>query len=170
MSLTKLAKTAAQIRKSKGFTCPERLGIPAEGEVEGVLAGLANHVRALGRTAEDVRCGLVPIPDMLNDVLVDRITHANALLGLLNPASEQDEPNDHRPDAMLAKLVLVVTEVAEAMDAVIEGDEKNFAEELADILIRVFDIAGTMGINLDFEVAAKTTINAMRPRLHGKLA
>lgn len=169
MSLTKLAMTSVEIRKSKGFTCPERLGTPAEGEIAGVLAGLANHVRAISQVAEAVRCGDTP-SHRVNDVLYDKIVHADELMHFLDPTSEQDTPDERRPDAMLAKLTLVVTEVGEAMDAVLEGDEKNFGEELADILIRVFDIAGTMGINLDFEVARKTTINAARPQLHGKLA
>ncbi len=169
MSLTKLAETAAQIRKSKGFHTPDRFGLPSESEAEIALAGMAAYVRVLSRTAEDVRKGNLALCS-LQDVLGERLADADSQIYDLNPNVREERASPGRPDAMLAKLMLVVTEVAEAMDAVVEGDEKNFAEELADVLIRVFDIAGTMGINLDFEVSRKTSINAMRPRLHGKLA
>lgn len=46
--------------------------------------------------------------------------------------------------------------------------KENFAEELADILIRVFDLSGGKGIDLESAVMAKMERNRQRPRLHGK--
>lgn len=69
---------------------------------------------------------------------------------------------------MLGKLMLVTTEVAEAAEATRKGDRENFEEELADIIIRVLDICGTMGIDIELSVAEKMAINENRPRLHGK--
>ena len=68
------------------------------------------------------------------------------------------------------KLMLIVSEVAEAM----EGDRKNLMDdklphrpmrevELADVLIRVFDLAGAYGMALGGAVAEKMAFNAIRP-------
>ena len=72
---------------------------------------------------------------------------------------------------ILSWLMLVTTEVAEAAEAVRIGDKQNFAEELADICIRVFDCAETLGINIEQEIVNKMEKNAARPVKHGgKLA
>ncbi len=71
-------------------------------------------------------------------------------------------------DFMLGKLMLVVTEVAEAAEAVRKGDLENFKEEIADALIRLLDICGTMGIDPEEIIVQKMIINADRPIRHGK--
>lgn len=69
-----------------------------------------------------------------------------------------------------AKLMLVVTEVAEAM----EGHRKNLADdklphrpmlevELADAAIRIFDLAGGLGFDLAGAVVEKLAFNQQRP-------
>jgi NTP pyrophosphatase (non-canonical NTP hydrolase) len=69
---------------------------------------------------------------------------------------------------MLAKLMLVVTEVSEMAECVRIEDQEHFAEELADVLIRMLDIGITMGIDIDDAVARKMAKNRTRPKLHGK--
>ena len=50
-----------------------------------------------------------------------------------------------------------------------EPEVKNtFQDELADICIRVFDLAGHLGIDLEAHIKAKMRYNAMRPHKHGK--
>lgn len=44
----------------------------------------------------------------------------------------------------------------------------SFEDELADIVIRVFDLAGGKGIDLSTHIEAKLRYNAMRPVRHGK--
>lgn len=66
------------------------------------------------------------------------------------------------------KLMLIVTEVAEACEADRTDDKEGFAEELADIVIRVADLAGGLGIDLEHEIATKMEANKKRPKLHGK--
>ena len=85
--------------------------------------------------------------------------------GFFTPADLAAESNR---DAMLGKLMLVVTEVAEAAEAVRRADMANFQEEIADTCIRLFDIAGTCGIDLDAAIADKMRKNRARPVKHGK--
>ena len=69
---------------------------------------------------------------------------------------------------LLAKLMLVSTELSEAAEAVRHGDQDNFEEELADTLIRIYDICGRMKIDIGLAIAQKMAVNEGRPYLHGK--
>jgi NTP pyrophosphatase (non-canonical NTP hydrolase) len=65
--------------------------------------------------------------------------------------------------------MLVVTELAEAAEAVRHGDEANFKEEMADAYIRMLDMTGTfVGFDLEQEIENKMAVNEGRPQLHGK--
>lgn len=89
-------------------------------------------------------------------------------------------------------LMLVVTELSEALEAHRSGrlvTEKGkaeylsqnamaqsfkdnikdtFEDEIADAVIRLFDLCGGLGIDIDFHVSAKLLFNASRPYKHGK--
>lgn len=65
-------------------------------------------------------------------------------------------------------LALIHSEVSEALEADRKGDPDNFAEELADICIRVFDLAGWQQIDLQDAIEYKMAKNKERPRKHGK--
>lgn len=71
---------------------------------------------------------------------------------------------------MLGKLALVHSEVSEAISAVRDGNFDNFKEEMADIIIRVLQLVGSLGAHVDMkdEIATKMEINEQRPRRHGK--
>ena len=72
---------------------------------------------------------------------------------------------------ILSWLMLITTEVAEAAEAVRINDKINFAEELADIVIRVFDCAEATGVNIEQEIVNKVDKNLARKYKHGgKLA
>lgn len=73
------------------------------------------------------------------------------------------------PLAFSSKLMLIVSEVAEAM----EGDRKSKMDdhlpnrpmrevELADALIRIFDLAGAYGLDIGGAMAEKMAYNARR--------
>ncbi len=84
--------------------------------------------------------------------------------------------------------MLVVTEIAEAVEADrnnewtpcsppcdgLEPDtfetlyKDTVEDEIADIFIRLFDLCGFYGIDIDGHVAAKMAYNATRPPKHGK--
>lgn len=65
-------------------------------------------------------------------------------------------------------LMLVVTELSEAMEAHRHADEEGFAEELADAFIRLFDLCGGFKINIEAAIESKMIYNATRPQMHGK--
>ena len=82
------------------------------------------------------------------------------------------------PTVALAKMMLVVSEVAEAMEALRkeQGPEK-IAEEMADVFIRLADLYAALQENdyidpdFDFDTAVneKMATNAGRPQKHGNL-
>ena len=66
-------------------------------------------------------------------------------------------------------LMLIVTELAEAMEAHRKQDEENFKEELADTFIRLFDLCGGLHIDIQKEIEKKSEKNKNRPYKHGKI-
>jgi len=71
----------------------------------------------------------------------------------------------------LARLMLIVTEAAEAAECLRDGNYEKLGYELADIIIRTVDTAEDCGINLEHYVLKKMEINKNRPFRHGgKLA
>lgn len=85
--------------------------------------------------------------------------------GFLTPTSID---NSLSANDMLGKLMLVVSEVSEAAEAVRSADIENFAEELADTVIRIMDITDACGISLAKSIAYKMEKNEGRPHLHGR--
>lgn len=78
-------------------------------------------------------------------------------------------------------LCLIHSEVSEALEDYrsdnmevligVGGKPEGFPVELADILIRIFDLCGHLGINLDDVLTHKIAFNRNRPYRHGnKLA
>ena len=66
-------------------------------------------------------------------------------------------------------LMLIVTEVGEAMEGYRKENHENFREEIADTFIRLFDLCGGLGINIEEEIAKKAQYNKTRPYKHGKI-
>lgn len=66
-------------------------------------------------------------------------------------------------------LMLIVTELAEAMEAHRVQDQDNFREELADTFIRLLDLCGGLGIDIEQEILKKSQRNKNRPYKHGKI-
>lgn len=99
-----------------------------------------------------------------------RICHgASVAAGWWNDL-ETGAPIIDRPHAVGEKLMLVVSEVSEAM----EGHRKNLPDdklphrpmvevELADAVIRIADLAGALGLDLGGAIAEKLEFNATRP-------
>jgi len=66
-------------------------------------------------------------------------------------------------------LMLVVTELAEAMESYRKQEDENFKEEIADTFIRLFDLCGGLSIDIACEIAKKAAKNKTRPYKHGKI-
>jgi len=66
-----------------------------------------------------------------------------------------------------ARLMLVVTECAEVVEAWRKRDDQHIGEELADIVIRTVEIAASLGIDLERAMDEKHERNKNRPYLHG---
>ncbi len=71
------------------------------------------------------------------------------------------------PYKIPAVLMLVVTEVAEATEGFRHNDHDNFAEECADIVIRMLDLTTGLGIDLEAAILAKLVKNKQRGFKHG---
>lgn len=64
-------------------------------------------------------------------------------------------------------LALIHSEVSEALEADRKGDKENFAEELADVCIRIFDLCGLKEIDLEKAILEKMERNKTRTYKHG---
>lgn len=88
---------------------------------------------------------------------------------------EGEDPTD--PHVLAAKLCLIHSEVSEALECIRDGQMKTtlrqdgkpegFPSELADIIIRVFDLAEVTGCNIQQEVVNKMEFNRTRTHRHG---
>jgi len=78
------------------------------------------------------------------------------------------ELTNEENNAIGNRLMLIVSELAEAQEALRKDDRENFKEELADVAIRLGDLCGGLDIDLEAEIIKKMEKNKSRPRLHGK--
>ena len=65
--------------------------------------------------------------------------------------------------------MLIASEVGEAEEALRKNNMVNFREEIADIVIRCFDLAGGLDFDLVDEINKKHQHNLAREYKHGKL-
>jgi len=65
-------------------------------------------------------------------------------------------------------LLRIHSEVGEASEAVRDNNVEGFAEELADIFIRLVNLCEVWKINLEEETIKKHNKNLNRPHLHGR--
>lgn len=70
-------------------------------------------------------------------------------------------------ELVLAKSMLIVSELGEAASALQKHQDDKAIEEYADGLIRYFDLMGGLGIDIGNAVAAKLAFNQTRPERHG---
>lgn len=103
------------------------------------------------------------------DVLQDMCHHAAKESGWWTDIQTGEPILTTRPHLVGEKLMLIVSEVAEAM----EGHRKNLMDdklphrkmievELADAVIRIFDLAGAMGLDMGGAIAEKMEYNSTR--------
>lgn len=85
-------------------------------------------------------------------------------LALSNGFYDDNLKQDYKIPVMLS---LIHSEVSEALDAYRKWNEEEFKKELADIAIRLFDLASYMKIDLGDEIIKKHEFNKTRPYKHG---
>ena len=77
----------------------------------------------------------------------------------------------HEDRSVPTKLCLIHSEVSEALEAyrndIPYGEKGCLPEELADVVIRVFDLCGLLGIDIAAEIEKKHMTNLYRPHRHG---
>lgn len=88
----------------------------------------------------------------------------------LSEAMEADRAKE--PVFTMAELNEIARAAADGPEAEL-GEYHNCVrgtvpEEIADAFIRLFDLCGYYGIDIDAHIAAKMKYNATRPRKHGK--
>ncbi|CAM2999939.1 MazG nucleotide pyrophosphohydrolase domain-containing protein [Hathewaya histolytica] len=70
---------------------------------------------------------------------------------------------------MCQRLMLIVTEISEAVSELRKDDKENYSEELADIVLRVADTSLGDTVDIEKELIKKMDKNKNRPYKHGKL-
>ena len=97
----------------------------------------------------------------------ERIEEFKNMVINISPDGEKQAEIDTN-NAISTRLMLIVSEVAEALEALRNNDGENFIEELADIIIRTCDLAGGLNLDLETEILKKIEKNKDRPYKHGK--
>ena len=81
-----------------------------------------------------------------------------------------DEQTDTRTQQYAVKMALIHSEVSKALAELRKGNVTETVEELADTVIRIFDLVWHMApvSNFGKVILDKMETNKTRPRMHGK--
>jgi NTP pyrophosphatase (non-canonical NTP hydrolase) len=129
-----------------------------------VAKGFYEEPEAIRSILQEHGVGFVPAIDRL--LFAQRIalitSEASEALEANRKTNSVDYFNGHATDIILTKSD---SEFKEIFEAHIKDTQQD---EIADVFIRLLDLAGYMKIDLDFHVKAKLKYNALRPYKHGK--
>lgn len=78
------------------------------------------------------------------------------------------EPIDPHIGEVAVRLLLTISEICEAFEALRKYDDVGHDEEIADTIIRLLHYARYENVDADFEVNRKMEKNRSRPYKHGK--
>ncbi|MBY6758682.1 nucleotide pyrophosphohydrolase [Clostridium botulinum] len=114
------------------------------------------------------------IKEMVKDAHKNAIDHGfweeekNILTKMCVKEFEDEEIKAVKRAFMCQRLMLIVSEVSEAVNALRKDDKENYAEELADIILRTSDTALGDTVDIEKEIKKKMKKNRSRPYKHDK--
>lgn len=158
----------AQTQEGKDVLDRYWVQFPWEDEVEQEPANAA-------AVLEDMQLGKKCIDTEPLRALIDAC-HGNAnVKGFWNYTKSLEVGTEAYNDAVCRLLLLVGTEISEACEGLRKEEpdphvrgHSNFEVELADTVIRIFDMAGGLKLDLVGAIAMKMEANQKRPMKHGK--
>ncbi|ACO86854.1 MazG nucleotide pyrophosphohydrolase domain-containing protein [Clostridium botulinum] len=115
------------------------------------------------------------IKEMVNDAHRNAIDHGfweeeqNIITKMCVKEFENEEIKAVKRAFMCQRLMLIVSEVSEAVNALRKDDKENYAEELADIILRTSDTSLGDTVDIEKEIKKKMKKNRSRPYKHGKV-
>lgn len=164
--INKLSLQIHQWSLSKGFFSPTELHQTGTAEqlttYDMRICQLILPVIHLARAIEALRHGK-------ESNYMNEVHRAIEELITLNNKSTTIRPNQQIP-LIFGKLSLILSEIGEAAEAAVKNNYTNFAEELADAVMRIFQQCGAMGIPIGSAILSKMQVNADRPQRHGKVS
>jgi NTP pyrophosphatase (non-canonical NTP hydrolase) len=166
------AQEAAQVAREHGFITPPDIDpytfVDDPTVADKALGTLGNAIIPLGEAVEAIR------RENMSAAKFHLLNLCEFVTDLANNLEDfSDHPREHSQNnrqQTRTKLVLIASEVCEAIEAVNSGNVPEYSEELADIIIRLADLTGTQSIDIDGIVTAKHEKNKSRPYMHGKQA
>jgi NTP pyrophosphatase (non-canonical NTP hydrolase) len=84
-------------------------------------------------------------------------------------ANRKGGGNTIKVKSAILKGILEIQDDEEFKEAFKLNVKDTFEDELADAVIRIFDLAEWKGINIERHILAKHRFNKLRPHKHGKL-
>ncbi|MEY2875857.1 MAG: Klebsiella phage [Pseudomonadota bacterium] len=146
------------------------LGQPADRIKMEKSRGMADAIRALSAQKVTLQHHIADQSSVKSaGETLQRICHGAAAEAGWWTDLHTGEPMAHRPHFVGEKLMLVVSEIAEAMEGHRKGlqDDKlphrqMIEVELADAVIRIADLAGGLGLDLGGAIEEKLAFNAQR--------
>ncbi|APQ97624.1 MazG nucleotide pyrophosphohydrolase domain-containing protein [Clostridium botulinum] len=115
------------------------------------------------------------IKEMVNDAHRNAIDHGfweeeqNIITKMCVKEFEDEEIKAVKRAFMCQRLMLIVSEVSEAVNALRKDDKENYGEELADIILRTSDTSLGDTVDIEKEIKKKMKKNRSRPYKHGKV-
>jgi hypothetical protein len=182
MPLGWLIKHHHAIMEDKGFHDLPGMVIDKPMPTMTELVSLAPAIEALGELTADIRVGgdhtdaLARLGIALEDIDEDGLA-LYAQKYIRGYREDAETPLATSKTAIAARLVLIVSEIAEALEALRVGDWVGFLKEMADIQLRWAATVGEFGrhpdlqnVNMTQIIAQKMLYNMDRPPMHGKKA